>query len=109
MSVTNDRQRRQQRRTLNRSTRYLQREGNVRNAEREAERAKTKRLKALRLAEPADKDEPTTKRTKWMEYAVKAETQEGDVVTLQRGFPSRSDAEDYPSDCLDGGASGLSE
>ena len=31
-----------------------------------------------------------------MEYAVKAETQEGDVVTLKRGFPSRSDAEDYP-------------
>jgi hypothetical protein len=31
-----------------------------------------------------------------MEYEVKAETQEGDVVTLKRGFPSRSDAEDYP-------------
>jgi hypothetical protein len=31
-----------------------------------------------------------------MEYVVKAETQEGDVVTLKRGFPSRSDAEDYP-------------
>ena len=31
-----------------------------------------------------------------MDYAVKAETQEGDVVTLKRGFRSRSDAEDYP-------------
>jgi hypothetical protein len=31
-----------------------------------------------------------------MEYEVKAETQEGDVVTLKRGFPSRSDAGDYP-------------
>ena len=31
-----------------------------------------------------------------MEYAVKAETKEGDVITLRRGFPSRSDAEDYP-------------
>ena len=31
-----------------------------------------------------------------MEYAVRAETKEGDVVTLKRGFPSRSDAEDYP-------------
>jgi hypothetical protein len=43
-----------------------------------------------------------------MEYAVRAETK-GDVVTLKRGFPSRSDAEDYPSDCLGGSASGLSE
>ena len=31
-----------------------------------------------------------------MEYAVKAETKEGDVITLRRGLPSRSDAEDYP-------------
>jgi hypothetical protein len=31
-----------------------------------------------------------------MEYAVRVETKEGDVVTLKRGFPSRSDAEDYP-------------
>lgn len=31
-----------------------------------------------------------------MEYAVRAETKEGDVVTLQRGFPSLSEAEDYP-------------
>ena len=31
-----------------------------------------------------------------MEYAVRAETKEGDVVTLKRGFPSLSDAEDYP-------------
>ena len=31
-----------------------------------------------------------------MEYAVKAETKEGDVITLRRGFPSRSDAEDFP-------------
>jgi hypothetical protein len=31
-----------------------------------------------------------------MEYAVRAETKEGDVVTLKRGFLSRSDAEDYP-------------
>ena len=31
-----------------------------------------------------------------MEYSVKAETKEGDVITLRRGFPSRSDAEDYP-------------
>ena len=27
-----------------------------------------------------------------MEYAVRAETKEGDVVTLKRGFPSVSDA-----------------
>jgi hypothetical protein len=31
-----------------------------------------------------------------MEYVVRAETKEGDVVTLKRGFQSRSDAEDYP-------------
>jgi hypothetical protein len=31
-----------------------------------------------------------------MEYAVRAETKEGDVVTLERGFPSLSEAEDYP-------------
>jgi hypothetical protein len=31
-----------------------------------------------------------------MEYAVRAETKEGDVVTLKRGFTSLSDAEDYP-------------
>ena len=31
-----------------------------------------------------------------MEHAVRAETKEGDVVTLKRGFPSRSDAEDHP-------------
>jgi hypothetical protein len=31
-----------------------------------------------------------------MEYAVKAETKEGEVVTLKRGFASRSDAEDFP-------------
>jgi hypothetical protein len=31
-----------------------------------------------------------------MEYAVRAETKEGDLVTLKRGFPSLSDAEDYP-------------
>jgi hypothetical protein len=31
-----------------------------------------------------------------MEYAVKAETKEGDVIILRRGFPSRSDAEDHP-------------
>jgi hypothetical protein len=31
-----------------------------------------------------------------MEYALRAETKEGDVVTLKRGFPSVSDAEDYP-------------
>jgi hypothetical protein len=31
-----------------------------------------------------------------MEYAVRAETKEGDVVTLKRGFPSLSDAEVYP-------------
>jgi hypothetical protein len=34
--------------------------------------------------------------SKKMEYAVKAETKEGDIVTLRRGFPSRSDAEDFP-------------
>jgi hypothetical protein len=44
-----------------------------------------------------------------MEYVVRAETKEGDVVTLKRGFPSRSDAEVIPSDCLGGSASGLSE
>jgi hypothetical protein len=31
-----------------------------------------------------------------MEYAVKAETKQGDVIILRRGFPSRSDAEDHP-------------
>jgi len=31
-----------------------------------------------------------------MEYAVRADTKEGDVVTLQRGFPSLSEAEGYP-------------
>jgi hypothetical protein len=31
-----------------------------------------------------------------MEYAVKAETKKGEVVTLQRGFRTKSDAEDYP-------------
>jgi hypothetical protein len=31
-----------------------------------------------------------------MEYAARAETKEGDVVTLKRGFPSLADAEDYP-------------
>ena len=31
-----------------------------------------------------------------MEYAVKAETKEGDVITLRRGFQTRDDAEDYP-------------
>jgi hypothetical protein len=36
------------------------------------------------------------KQSEMMEYVVKAETKEGDVVTLRRGFQSRSDAEDYP-------------
>ena len=27
---------------------------------------------------------------------VRAETKEGDMVTLERGFPSLSEAEDYP-------------
>jgi hypothetical protein len=31
-----------------------------------------------------------------MEYAVKAETKDGEVVTLKRGFATQSDAEDYP-------------
>jgi hypothetical protein len=31
-----------------------------------------------------------------MEYAVRAETKEGDVVTLKCSFPSRSNAEDHP-------------
>ena len=31
-----------------------------------------------------------------MEYAVKAETKEGDVIILRRGFQTRADAEDYP-------------
>jgi hypothetical protein len=31
-----------------------------------------------------------------MEYAVKAETHEGKVVTLRDGFPSRAVAEDFP-------------
>ena len=31
-----------------------------------------------------------------MEYAVKAETYEGEVVTLREGFPSRAVAEDFP-------------
>ena len=30
-----------------------------------------------------------------MEYAVRAETKEGDVITLRRGFQTRADAEDY--------------
>ena len=30
-----------------------------------------------------------------MEYAVKAETKEGDVIILRRGFQTRADAEDY--------------
>ena len=29
-------------------------------------------------------------------YAVKAETHEGEVVTLREGFPSRAVAEDFP-------------
>ncbi len=41
-----------------------------------------------------------------MEYAVRAETKEGDVVTLKRGFPSLSDAEDIPYACAVGAASG---
>ena len=41
-----------------------------------------------------------------MEYVVRAETKEGDVVTLKRGFPSLSEAEDYPFDCIFGAASG---
>ena len=31
-----------------------------------------------------------------MEYAVKAETHEGKIVTLRDGFPSRAVAEDFP-------------
>lgn len=31
-----------------------------------------------------------------LEYAVKAETREGNVMTLRRGFLSREDAEDHP-------------
>ena len=31
-----------------------------------------------------------------MEYAVKAETHEGKVVILRRGFASEEEAEDYP-------------
>ena len=31
-----------------------------------------------------------------MEYAVKAETHEGKIVTLHEGFPSRAVAEDFP-------------
>lgn len=31
-----------------------------------------------------------------MEYAVKAETKEGAVLVLRRGFASREDAEDHP-------------
>ena len=31
-----------------------------------------------------------------MEFAVKAETKDGEVVTLKRGFATQSDAEDYP-------------
>jgi hypothetical protein len=31
-----------------------------------------------------------------LEYAVKAETHDGKVVTLREGFPSRAAAEDFP-------------
>ena len=31
-----------------------------------------------------------------MEYAVVAQKHDGDLVTLQAGFGSREDAEDYP-------------
>jgi hypothetical protein len=31
-----------------------------------------------------------------MEYAVKAETHEGKVLTLRRGFASQEEAEDHP-------------
>jgi hypothetical protein len=31
-----------------------------------------------------------------MEYAVKAETHEGKIVTLRDGLPSRAVAEDFP-------------
>ena len=31
-----------------------------------------------------------------MEYAVKAETNEGEIVILRRGFASQEDAEDHP-------------
>jgi hypothetical protein len=31
-----------------------------------------------------------------MEYAVKAETHEGDVMVLRRGFASKEKAEDHP-------------
>ena len=41
-----------------------------------------------------------------MEYAVRAETKEGDVVTLKRGFPSRSELKTFPFACIFGAASG---
>jgi hypothetical protein len=31
-----------------------------------------------------------------MEYVVKAETKDGEIVILRSGFASMSDAEDYP-------------
>jgi hypothetical protein len=42
------------------------------------------------------REPPGNFRQEKMEYAVRAETKEGDVVTLKRGFPSLSEAEDYP-------------
>jgi hypothetical protein len=66
-------------------------------AEGDAERAKTVRLKRYeRQKKPLIKPNLRRSERNEMEYAVRAETKEGDVVTLKRGFPSRSDAEDYP-------------
>ena len=31
-----------------------------------------------------------------MEYVVKAETREGKIAVLKRGFPSKEEAEDHP-------------
>ena len=44
-----------------------------------------------------------------MEYAVRAETKEGDVVTFKRGFRRGQTLRIIPFDCLSGSASGLNE
>ena len=41
-----------------------------------------------------------------MEYAVRAETKEGDVVTLKRGFRRGQMLKTIPSTCICGGESG---
>ena len=44
-----------------------------------------------------------------MEYAVKAETKNGEVVTLKRGFASRRTRRTIRSICICGGAFGWNQ